>query len=206
MGLVSVLNWRRMTATLVSQSPAVPLPLNRVSPRDPLDDSARGTLEMKSLSVVLTFAAIFGCGYLCGSFQGLQPESAAAQEQIGVEEISNDTLIAYLKFRKACSDLGDSLTAESLNVPATEDVNYFALSVGGLDAIRDLEEGRGVDPETFAAIYADRANPSITQHLDTDDLGRVRYKGTVVRMYSRERLREIFQRRDQIVIRASRND
>lgn len=162
---------------------------------------------MKRLPVVLSFATVFGCGVVCGTFlQRELPVAQAAQQEIGVEEISSDTLTAYQKFRKACGDLEDSLVAESLNVRATEDTNFFALSVGGVDAIRDLEEGRGVDPETFASLYADRASPEITQHLDTDDLGRIRYKGTVVRMYSKERLRDVFQRRDQIAIRAARGN
>jgi hypothetical protein len=167
---------------------------------------SKRNVKMKRLPVVLSFAVVFGCGFLCGTFRAVDPTTAQAQEELGVEEISNDTLIAYLKFRKGCIDLGDSLAAEDLNIPATEDINFFALSVGGIDAVRDLEEGRGVDPETFAAIYADRASPEVTQHFDVDDLGRVRYKGTVVRMYSKARLREIFQRRDQITIRAARNN
>jgi len=161
---------------------------------------------MRRLTAVVSLAVVFAAGYIFGHLGAVEPRTAAAQEQLGVEEISNDTLISYVKFRKGCRDLLDSLNAESLNVSATEDINYFALSVGGVDAVRDLEEGRGVDPETFASIYADRASPEVTQHLDTDDLGRVRYKGTVVRMYSRERLREVFQRRDQITIRSSRNN
>lgn len=78
------------------------------------------------------------------------------------------------------------------------------LSVAGIDAVRDLEEGRGVDPETFAAIYADRATPEVTQNIDTDADGRKRYKGTVIRLYSKERLKEIFQRRDAVEIRGKR--
>lgn len=162
---------------------------------------------MKRLPRILLFAVVFGCGLLSGLLmRDTTPRAQAARQQVGVDEVSADTLVSYQKFRKASTDLSDSLNAESLNVKATEDLNYFAMSVGGIDAVKDLEEGRGVDPETFAAIYADRASPEVTQHIDTDELGRMRYKGTVIRIYSRQRLREVFQRRDQIGIRASRND
>lgn len=153
----------------------------------------------------LAGAAVFGCGYVCGTFDAVDATGLqAVQEQKPVESISNDTLMAYQKFRKGSNDLSDSLTGESLNVSAVEGLNFFALSVGGIDAVRDLEEGRGVDPETFAAIYADRATPEVTQHIDTDAEGRKRYKGTIVRMYSKERLKEVFQRRDQVEIRGRR--
>lgn len=149
--------------------------------------------------------AVFAVGYVFGSFHG-SPSSPlkAVQEATAVENISNETLQAYQKFRKGSYDLADSLKGESLNVTAVEGVNFFALSVGGVDAVRDLEEGRGVDPETFAAIYADRASPEVTRDITTDSEGRKRYKDTIIRMYSRERLKEIFQRRDQIEIRGKR--
>ncbi len=154
---------------------------------------------------MLAGAMVFGFGYLCGTWNAGMPQNlSAVQQQKPVEEISSDTLTAYQKFRKGSNDLSDSLAGESLQVSAVEGLNFFALSVGGIDAVRDLEEGRGVDPETLAAIYADRASPEISQHVDTDPQGRRRYKGTVIRMYSKERLKEVFQRRDQMEIRGAR--
>ena len=113
-------------------------------------------------------------------------------------------MLAYQRFIKGSNELSDSLASESLNTLAVEGRNFFALSVGGVDALRDLEEGRGVDPETFAAIYADRATPDVTQHIDTDPEGRKRYKKNVIRMYSKERLREVFRLRDEMEIRSRR--
>ncbi len=162
---------------------------------------------MKRFGKLLAGSAVFAFGYTCGIFQAGSPadlQAVAQPDRKIVEAVSNETLEAYVKFRKGGSDLADSLRAESLNTVAVEGINFFALSVGGVDAVRDLEEGRGVDPETFAAIYADRASTEVTQHVDTDAEGRKRYKGAIVRMYSKERLREIFQRRDQIEIRSKR--
>ena len=85
--------------------------------------------------------------------------------------------------------------------------------------MRDLEEGRGVDPETFAALYAfedqelgatgkterifKRFGVDVSQHLDSDDHGRIRYKGKVVQMYSTDRLNQLFKRRDELQILSS---
>ena len=113
---------------------------------------------------------------------------------------------AYVKFFRAADKLEQSLIAESLMTAVVQGTNFFAISVGGVDAVLDLEEGQGVDPETFATIYAGRASGKILPFLDQDSAGRWRYKGTIIRMYSRERLREVFQRRDQMEIRARRLD
>lgn len=160
---------------------------------------------MKRLNVLAATTLIFGAGYVCGQMQVGEPELArAVVQEEGVDSISNETLTNYQKFRKAATDLQASLQGENLNVGATEDPNFFALSVGGIDAVRDLEEGRGVDPETFAAIYADRVTTEVRAALDTDADGRIRYKGTVIRLYSKDKLNEIFNRRKQVDLRASR--
>jgi len=78
---------------------------------------------------------------------------------------------------------------------ATEGVNAFAVTTGGVDAMDDLEKGRGVDPETFAALYAGQANKEVADSLDHDDQGRLTYKNKVIRMYPVSRLKELFQER-----------
>lgn len=76
---------------------------------------------------LLAGSAVFGFGYLCGVFHAGDTSGLnAVQEQKAVESISNDTLMAYAKFRKSSNDLADSLSGESLNVSATEGVNFFA--------------------------------------------------------------------------------
>ncbi|MCA9035575.1 MAG: hypothetical protein KDA91_10615 [Planctomycetaceae bacterium] len=151
---------------------------------------------------LIACAALFGAGYIFGTFQSAGPQPLEAQEdRKPVSAITNESLTAYQKFQKASNDLSDSLRGEGVTTTAVEGTNFFAISVGGIDALRDLEEGRGVDPETFAAIYADRANAEISQHIDQDSDGRMRYKGTVIRMYSKERMRDTFRRRDQLEVR-----
>lgn len=160
---------------------------------------------MSQFGRIVAGLTLFASGYTLGLFRAAEPQRVIAdQQETGAEKVTDDTLLAYQRFIKGSNELSDSLASESLNTLAVEGRNFFALSVGGVDALRDLEEGRGVDPETFAAIYADRATPDVTQHIDTDAEGRKRYKKTVIRMYSKERLRDVFRRRDQMDIRSRR--
>jgi hypothetical protein len=113
-----------------------------------------------------------------------------------------DVLKAYHAVSKSVKELNSLLSAGGQSTTVTSGVNFFGSSVGGVNAEQDLEEGRGVDPETFAALYADLATPRIAEHLDYDELGRLRYKKNVVRIYSRERLKTLFSKRDQLDVRS----
>ncbi|MEQ9410803.1 MAG: hypothetical protein RIK87_24035 [Fuerstiella sp.] len=142
------------------------------------------------------------------------PEPAAAQgNDENLEDISHlsaETRRVFNRADRAIKDLNGYLRAIRFENTAMIGTNYFAVSVGGIDAIKDLEEGRGVDPETFAALYAGFAIPSVGKHLNLTRVrdarghvqmaidaadGRLRYKGAVLRLYSPERLRELFDRR-----------
>ena len=151
---------------------------------------------MQKFSIALSGLSVFVAGYLAGIAGVPATHSGAAAEQD--DRLSKETLLAYKRSRVTLNNLSDMVTSERRYRPATEGINYFALSVGGIDAMRDLEEGRGVDPETFAALYADRALPEIAEHLEMDDNNRIRYKENIVRMYSRDRLRETFRQREEI--------
>jgi hypothetical protein len=87
------------------------------------------------------------------------------------------------------------LQDEKRYVPAILGLNAFATSVGGVDAIADLESGQGVDPETFAGLYAGQAVPEVAEHLAHDAQGRVTYKSRIVRLYNPTRLRQLFAAR-----------
>ena len=77
----------------------------------------------------------------------------------------------------------------------TAGVNAFLVLSGGGNARQDLESGNGVDPETFAALYAGQAIPEIQEQLGLDAENRVTYGGEVVRLYSRSRLSRMFAER-----------
>jgi hypothetical protein len=170
---------------------------------------------MRRTAVVVCGVALFAAGFVCGQLDSAVPSTLNAQADEPAQ-LTPDALVAYQKARKAVSDLNDTFIAAGFSTAAASDVNYFSVSVGGIDAMRDLEEGRGVDPETFAALYAfedqelgatgkservfKRFGVDVSQHLDSDDHGRVRYKGKVVQMYSTERLNQLFKRRDELTI------
>ena len=134
-----------------------------------------------------------------------------ADEDPSHAKLSEETLLLYGRVERALKDLDGFLKAIDFEKSGVIGINHFALSVGGIDAIRDLEEGRGVDPETLAALYAGFARPEVAKHLNVrktegtsgaliikieDADGRLRYKGTTVRLYSPTRLRELFERRE----------
>lgn len=141
----------------------------------------------------------------------MSPALSAADEIEDVSHISPDTRRIFGRADRALKDLDGYLTAIKFQNSALIGTNFFGVSVGGIDAIKDLEEGRGVDPETLAALYGGFAIPAVAKHLNLQKVrdaqgnmtlkinavdGRLRYKGAVVRLYSPEQLRELFDRRE----------
>jgi len=156
---------------------------------------------MHKLSLITFAAVIFTAGYLVGSSGSARHKTVTAAP-LQDERLSDQALVTYKAAQLRFNELGDLLEAENRYRSVSNDQNYFAVSVGGIDALRDLEEGRGVDPETFAALYAERSTPEIAEHVEIGKDGRLRYKGNIVRMYSRERLKSVFRKRDEINNRA----
>ncbi len=140
-------------------------------------------------------------GYVTGVLTTQTPTLLQAQDGDD-QQFGTDVLRAYRLVNKSVRELNSLLTAGGQSSSVTTGVNFFGVSVGGVNAEQDLEEGRGVDPETFAALYADMATPKIAENLDYDEQGRLRYKKNVIRIYSRERLRTLFNQRDQLDVRS----
>ena len=149
---------------------------------------------------------------LLGNSRGASADEAAT-------DLPPEALSVFGKLDRALKDFDGYLTATEFNRPAILGTNYFAVSMAGIDAIKDLEEGRGVDPETLGGLYAGFAIPEVARHLNlTRDVGptgearlritapdgRLRYKGTVVRLYPPDKLRELFARRDGFRIEETR--
>jgi len=147
-------------------------------------------------------AVLLAAGYVAGAMSQPAMLSAVSQEGGNNNDVGQDVLKAYHAVSKSVKELNSLLSAGGQSTAVASGVNYFGASVGGVNAEQDLEEGRGVDPETFAALYADLATPRIAEHLDYDELGRLRYKKNVVRIYSRERLKTLFSKRDQLDVRS----
>lgn len=157
---------------------------------------------MGRLKTVVSGLILFAVGYGTATLNGSTPSQIEATQDTPPDQLSNDTLKAYKKVTKAIRELNNLYVASGRSISAFDGVNYFAASVGGINAEKDLEEGRGVDPETFAAIYAGKASKAIKDNLDADELGRLRYKKNVIRLYSQERLQMMFKQRDQLEIRS----
>ena len=157
---------------------------------------------MVSYRGLLAGAIVFAAGYAAGSCFTTAPPHLAAQQDASTQ-FTNEMLSSYRKSHKSVQDLSSVFKAAGRLTSVSGGINYFAASVGGTDAERDLNDGQGVDPETFAALYAELVAPSVAQHLDYDEQGRLRYKKNVIRMYSRERLRELFQQREQLEIQSA---
>ncbi|MFN0198031.1 MAG: hypothetical protein ACKVT0_14895 [Planctomycetaceae bacterium] len=131
-------------------------------------------------------------GYLMGLNGVGKTPAARAQEQVGPTE---ETITKVQESLDSLKTAMGQLSAESLHESATTGINAFAVSVGGVNAVEDLESGRGVDPETYAGLYAGYATEEVAEHLSNDEQGRLTYKNKVVRMYPISRLKQAFEKR-----------
>jgi len=152
---------------------------------------------MRPFVQTLALLIVFGCGYVAGtSPSALEPRAhaqgfgGAAQADEG-DEVTKQISAAFAALQSA----RNLLTQDNRYNSATKSINVSAILAGGVDAVADLEAGRGIDPETFAALYAGQATDEISAELSTDELGRMTYKGKVVRMYSIARLKSMYQER-----------
>ena len=104
---------------------------------------------MGRLKTVVSGLILFAAGYGTATLNGFAPSQIeATQDAAGTGQLSEDALKAYKKVSKAIKELNNLYVASGESTSAFDGVNFFAASVGGINAERDLEEGRGVDPET----------------------------------------------------------
>ncbi len=146
------------------------------------------TILVRSISAF----AFMAVGYFVGTAGLLDLGFVKAQDptdedpsEAAIEKIT----AVYSAMKSAAEILADRYK------PATKGLNTFAITVGGVDAYSDLQNNRGVDPETFAALYAGQAVDEIADKLDTDEQGRLTYDNRVIRMYPVARLKKLYQER-----------
>jgi hypothetical protein len=139
-------------------------------------------------------AAMLAVGYLLGATGAWESGRVTAQDA-RVSASVRDKIIAA---NNALQQAADALKSEGGYNAVTEGVNAFLVLTGGGDAQQDLESGLGVDPETFAALYADRAIPEIQENLARDADNRLTYNGKVVQMYSKSRLQRLYAERTKL--------
>tara|TARA_R110002111_G_scaffold18931_2_gene46197 strand:+ start:4271 stop:4759 length:489 start_codon:yes stop_codon:yes gene_type:complete len=142
--------------------------------------------------------AVFGllliaAGYVLGASQSFQSPILHAQQNSGTP--TEETEDKIKRGVKQLVEAQSALEQENFMRPATKGLNSFAVSCGGVNALDDLEAGNGVDPETFAGLYAGLAKPDVAAQLGRDDQGRITYKNKIVRMYPVSRLKKLFATR-----------
>lgn len=140
--------------------------------------------------------AMLAAGYWLGATGGISSVGAVAQD-----EPSNENAAAEGKIRDVQGALQaavEELRQAGKYNAITDGTNAFLILSGGGDAMVDLESGNGVDPETFAALYAGKAIPEVADKLGTDDEGRVTYNDKPITLYSRSRLKRMFAERLRI--------
>lgn len=142
-----------------------------------------------ALGYALGTLNVFALPFAGAQDEPVQPaESALSEEAKTKVKAANEALLSAMT----------TLQAEQLYNPAIKGINAFAVTVGGIDAIADLESGRGVDPETFAGLYAGDAVDEVAQHLGRDEEGRLTYKNRVVRLYPISRLKRMLAERARL--------
>jgi hypothetical protein len=142
---------------------------------------------MRKLTRSFAVLSLVALGYFLGANQN--------QFAVAYDEDDDPVEAAIAKAQSSLEELKTVLTDENRYTTATKTLNVSSLMAGGVDAIGDLEAGRGVDPETFAALYAGQAADEIAAEIDKDEKGRLTYKGKVVRLYSITRLKQVYQAR-----------
>ena len=158
---------------------------------------------MQTLARIGGAVALVALGFVLGSSGILksavaQNPPATDQEPLPKQRLPEEVVTKLKETQSALLAAMQELQRQNLYQPVVEGVNSFAISVGGLNVKEDLETTRSVDPETFAALYAQRATEEIAQHLAKDEAGRLTYKGKVVRMYPIARIKQLFAKRDEI--------
>lgn len=147
-------------------------------------------------------------GYVLGSIHSDRLALANPEEELP----SEDSIRKIADANNALKSAAQQLTIESRYSSVTKAINPYAVLVGGLNVKEDLEDGHGVDPETFAALnvaaYDLKKNPLKGEKSDAADdnaladwvdpqllafdaNGRLMYKNKVVKVYSISRLRKL---------------
>ena len=152
---------------------------------------------MRTLTRCCLVVGLLTSGYIMGASGVLDATGLFAQDPD--DGLSDETIDKIRDANNAVTSAVLALKNDGLYQSAIEDPNAFAVLAGGVDALADLESGRGVDPVTFAALYADRAIGEVEEKLSRDEEGRLLYKNKLVRMYSIGRLKRMYAERARIL-------
>ena len=144
----------------------------------------------------LAVAALLGAGFAAGRLSQASPASpAAAAQPPGVSEMDEATASRIKEGFDSLRRAQVALEQSGRYVPAATGVNAFITLAGGYDVLGSLQNGRGVDPETYAALEAGFAPQNVLTDLGRDADGRLTYKDQLIRLMSHETLRSLYLRR-----------
>ena len=165
---------------------------------------------MRTTATITGSLVLLTIGYALGVSQILSPAVLLAQAGKGKTRGAGDSAAAQplteeskTKIKAAADALKaamDSLQAEGKysEQQAVKGLNAFSILTGGNNSFKELESGGGVDPETFAALYAGLATDKVVVNLGRDAEGKLTYKGRVVRMYPISAIRAAYLRRAEV--------
>ncbi|HEX6987078.1 MAG TPA: hypothetical protein VF170_16990, partial [Planctomycetaceae bacterium] len=126
---------------------------------------------MKRLSRLASPAVLLLAGFVLGVGSAGPFPAAPAQvaSPAGADAVTVDITEANAERIKQATDALASTQAaleqDGLYVPAVRGLNAYATLSGGVDAVADLEDGRGVDPVTFAGLHIGLATDDVLPHL-----------------------------------------
>jgi|GEM_PF-554165 len=164
---------------------------------------------MRTSLTVTSGVGLLLIGYIAGASQILSPAALLAQAGKGKSRPAGDAQAAALlsdeakgKIKAAAEALKaaqEALESENhYSKSAIKGVNSFTVLTGGGGSMDDLKTANGVDPETFAALYAGLAADDVAPDLGRDSENKLTYKGRVVRMYPVSAIRAAYARRSEI--------
>lgn len=156
---------------------------------------------MRRTTTILGGLLVFAAGYAAGTSGTSLNRTATAfddAQPAPAIELAEETQSKIHEAKLSLQDAMGALESEGRYSSITDGLNAFLILSGGGNAMEDLESGHGVDPETFAALYAGLAIPEVEDHLARDDQGRLTYKGKVIRMYSQSRLEQSYAVRSRL--------
>lgn len=163
-----------------------------------------GELAVNRLERLFTTLTLLGIGFGGGIWVAQPTSMLVAQVQPETSAGTQiDISVANAEKVKQASDALETAQAalqqDGLYNPAIRGINAYATLSGGIDAMADLEDGRGVDPVTFAGLHAGLATDEVATGLSYDASGRLTYKGKLVRIYSVDRLRDATKRQAAVI-------
>lgn len=113
--------------------------------------------------------------------------------------LSAETQAKIKAAHDALNVAAEALKGENRYGTATNGVNAFAVLSGGVNALQDLDAGAGVDPETFAAIYAGLASDEVKGKLQRDSAtNKYTYNGKLIQLYPVSHLKRLYLIRQRL--------